>query len=79
MESPGSLDLRRAKHTEWRMKDVMTTREVAEILRVHPYTVNSLIRSGKLKAFKISNRYRVRRADLEEFMESEETSELSAE
>ncbi len=52
-------------------KDVMTSREVAEILRVHPYTVNSLIRAGKLKAFKISNRYRVRRADLEEFMESE--------
>ncbi len=51
------------------MKDVMTSREVAEILRVHPYTVNSLIRAGKLSAFKISNRYRIRREDLEEFME----------
>lgn len=61
------------------MKDVMTSREVAEILRVHPYTVNSLIRDGKLKAFKISNRYRVRRADLEEFMERETSNDVSAE
>ncbi len=57
------------------MKDVMTSREVAEILRIHPYTVNSLIRNGKLNAFKISNRYRIRREDLEEFMEREETSD----
>ncbi len=52
------------------MKDVMTSREVAEILRVHPYTVNSLIRAGKLKAFKISNRYRVPKEALQEFMEA---------
>jgi len=57
------------------MKEVMTATEVAEILRVHPYTVTSLIRSGKLKAFKVSNRYRIRREELEEFMNvrSEET------
>ena len=54
------------------MKDIMTSREVAEILRVHPYTVNSLIRAGQLKAFKVSNRYRVRREDLEEYMERED-------
>ncbi len=61
------------------MKNVMTSREVAEILRVHPYTVNSLIRGGKLKAFKISNRYRIRREDLEEFMEREASNEIPAE
>ncbi|KKL67596.1 hypothetical protein LCGC14_2133370, partial [marine sediment metagenome] len=30
-----------------------------------------LIRAEKLRAFKISNRYRIRRVDLEEFMERE--------
>ena len=51
-------------------KAVMTSREVAEILRIHPYTVNALIRSGKLKAFKVSNRYRIQREALQEFMET---------
>ncbi len=51
------------------MKEVMTTPEVAIILRIHPYTVTSLIRSGRLKAFKVSNRYRIRDVDLQAFME----------
>ncbi len=59
------------------MKDVMTTKEVAVILRVHPYTVNALIRGGKLNAFKISNRYRIRREDLEAFMEGASNDDVS--
>ncbi len=54
------------------MKEVMTVREVAEILRVHAYTVTGLIRSGKLKAFKVSNRYRIKREELEIFMNVDE-------
>ena len=54
------------------MKEVMTAREVADVLRVHPYTVTGLIRSGKLKAFKVSNRYRVTRQSLDEFMNVKE-------
>ena len=57
------------------MKEVMTAREVAAILRVHPYTVTGLIRSGKLKAFKVSNRYRIQRKELEIFMEDYEDTE----
>ncbi len=61
------------------MKEVMTTKEVAAILRVHPYTVNALIRAGKLKAFKISNRYRIQRGDLESFMEGASNVDIPGE
>lgn len=57
------------------MKDVMTTHEVADILGVHVYTVTGLIRDGQLKAFRVSNRYRIRKEALEEFM-GVESSEI---
>lgn len=52
-------------------EEVLTTAEVAEILKVHPATVNELMRSGRLKAFKLNRRWRVRRSDLNVFMDRE--------
>lgn len=48
--------------------DVFTVQEVADMLKVHPYTVNRMIRTGRLKAFKLSRRYRIRKEDLDAFM-----------
>lgn len=46
-----------------------TTGEVAEILKVTPYTVRKWIRDGKLKARKVSRKtYRVLSCDLEGFI-----------
>lgn len=38
---------------------LLTVREVAERLSVHPNTVHSMIQSGELAASKIRNQYRV--------------------
>ncbi|MFI1913463.1 helix-turn-helix domain-containing protein [Nocardia sp. NPDC020380] len=47
---------------------VLTVAEVADILRVHRQTVNALINSGDLPAFKAGRVYRVNAPDLAEYM-----------
>jgi len=48
---------------------VLTVNEVAADLKVQKSTVYKLITSGKLKAFKIGNRFRVTQEDLNKFKE----------
>jgi excisionase family DNA binding protein len=45
--------------------ETLTVEEVAKYLRVSRQTVYSLIRAGKIPHFKIGNKVRVKRADLE--------------
>lgn len=49
--------------------DVLTVEEVAKELRVSPQTVRKLIDDGELKAFKVGFQWRIRRRDLEEYIE----------
>ena len=49
---------------------VLTTEEVAEILKTSQRSVQRLIREGKLKAHRVGRGYRVRDKDLIEFFES---------
>lgn len=44
-----------------------TIKEVAADLRITESTVYKLIQSGRLKAFRIGNRLRVKELDLDEF------------
>ena len=53
-------------------KEVYTPREVAEILGVSVFTVQELLRDGKLKGFKITSRWRVSAEELKNFMKTEE-------
>lgn len=48
---------------------LLTINEVAERLRITVPTVYKLIGEGKLKAFKIGNRFRVDEADLKAYQE----------
>lgn len=48
---------------------MLTAEEVAEILRVSTMTVYRLIRSGELPAVRVGRSYRVREADLDEYLE----------
>lgn len=50
------------------MSEILTLREVAELLRVHPNTVYRLARSGKLPAFKAGTDWRFARRDVEAWM-----------
>ena len=53
------------------MKRLLTTEEVAELLRIDPVTVRRLIGRGELTAYRIAGEYRFSEADLEKFLESQ--------
>jgi excisionase family DNA binding protein len=53
------------------MDRLLTTEEVAEILRIEPVTVRRLILRGELTAYRIAGEYRFAPADLEAFLASQ--------
>lgn len=46
-------------------KEILTAQEVATYLRVHPYTVKRLARTGKLPGFKVGGQWRFKKESLE--------------
>jgi len=53
------------------MERLMTTEEVAELLRIDAVTVRRLIMRGELTAYRIAGEYRFTSTDLEKFFESQ--------
>jgi len=49
-------------------KEVMTTKEVAEYLQIHPLTVHKYAREGKIPAFKIGTDWRYHREMIEKWI-----------
>jgi len=47
---------------------LLTVKEVAEYLNVHELTVRRHLESGKLKGYKVGNRWRIKRVDLEAYL-----------
>jgi excisionase family DNA binding protein len=56
---------------ELSVERLLTTEEVAELLRIDPVTVRRLIGRGELAAYRIAGEYRFTEADLEKFLESQ--------
>jgi len=54
------------------MAEVLTTADVAQILRLSVKTVGDLMRSGELPAMRIGGVWRVRRGSLEMWMKQRE-------
>jgi excisionase family DNA binding protein len=54
---------------ENRKEEFYTVEEVAEMLKVHDRTIRREIQRGKLKKVMIGNSLRIRRDDLEEYLE----------
>jgi len=48
--------------------DFLTTKEIAELLKVHIITIRRYINSGKLSATFLGKEFRVKRSDFEEFI-----------
>ena len=48
---------------------VLTPAQVAERLQVSVFSIQDWLRQGKLKGFKAGKLWRIREADLEEFMQ----------
>jgi excisionase family DNA binding protein len=49
-------------------RDFLTTKEVAEYLRVNPYTVYRLVAQRKLPAFKVGSQWRFKRTVLDHWL-----------
>ena len=49
--------------------EILTVDEVAEFLKVNRMTVYRKIRSGQIEAFKLGRHWRVRREDLDNFID----------
>lgn len=46
-------------------EEVLTVEEVAEYLRIHPYTLRRLARAGKLPGFKVGGQWRFKKYDMD--------------
>jgi excisionase family DNA binding protein len=49
--------------------DLLTVKEVAEILRVSQPTILRLIEDGELRAIRVRNQWRIRRSDLDAYLQ----------
>ncbi len=49
-------------------REVMTPKQVAEYLQLHPMTIYRYISTGKLPAAKIGGRYRIKRETVEKLL-----------
>ncbi len=49
------------------MERMLTLKEVAQILKVHPLTVYEWVKADKLRVYKLGRLYRVAEKDLEFF------------
>lgn len=53
------------------MDEILTSEQVAQILQIHPFTVLKFIKQGKLKASKLGRVYRIRKSDVEKFLDNQ--------
>ena len=56
------------------MEPLLTTEEIADLLRVDIVTVRRLVNRGELPAYRIGNEYRFTQVDLEEFIKLQRVS-----
>ncbi len=52
-----------------KFKEIMTTREVADYLKLHPLTVHRYARDGKIPAFKIGTDWRFHKKYIERWIQ----------
>jgi excisionase family DNA binding protein len=50
-------------------EEILTIREVAELLKLHPKTVNRLANTGRLAAYKIGRQWRFRKSEFLQLLE----------
>jgi len=54
-------------------EEILTIREVADLLKLHPKTVNKLANSGKLPGYRIGRQWRFRKSELLRVLEKRDT------
>lgn len=53
-------------------EEILTVREVADLLKLHPKTVNKLAISGKLPGYRIGRQWRFRKSEVLKLLEKGE-------
>jgi len=56
-------------------KEIMTISQVAKYLQISEITTYRLIQEGKIPAFKVGRGWRIKREDLNEFIEKQKKGE----
>ena len=51
-------------------KEILTAEEIAEYLRIHPYTVRRLAREGKIPGSRIGGQWRFKRKDIDSLVKN---------
>ena len=59
-------------------KEIMTAKEVAEYLSIHPLTVHKYAREGKIPAFKIGTDWRFHKKHIERWIKEKSASGMYA-
>jgi excisionase family DNA binding protein len=54
-------------------EEILTNQEVADLLKLHPKTVNKLAIAGKLPAYRIGRQWRFRKSEVLKLLEKRET------
>jgi excisionase family DNA binding protein len=54
-------------------EEILTIREVANLLKLHPKTVNKFAISGKLPAYRIGRQWRFRKSEILKILEKRDT------
>jgi excisionase family DNA binding protein len=54
-------------------EEILTIREVAELLKLHPKTVNKLANAGRLPAYRIGRQWRFRKSEVLKLLEKRDT------
>ena len=57
------------KHQGEKSEPLLTLKDVAKMLNVHPQTVYSLIHKANLPAMRLVNKYRFQKEDIEKWVE----------
>ncbi len=55
--------------------EIMTITEVAQYLKISEVTTYKFVQEGKIPGFKIGRHWRVKRSDLDEFIEKQKRGE----
>lgn len=61
-----------AVHSSTELERLLTTRDVAELLRVHCKTIERMARAGRLPSLRVFGRIRYRRCDIASWLAARE-------
>lgn len=68
-------NLRELSSVNYTDDEIMTVNDVAQYLKISVITTYRLVQEGKIPAFKVGRSWRVKRSDLDDFIEKQKQGE----